>query len=160
VERTAKTNYLRNHSGPYFLFLGGLCTGGSSDSKDNLVAASVNGKNLMLADVERGVSQQSGGDQSKLSQLELAQARLQVLGNLIQREVLFQRAEREKVLPTEDQITAIINQQKQQSNMTDDDFQKSLAAQHRPWKVCVKSAVRTLPSRIFRTNTAPNCGER
>jgi len=84
----------------------------------------------MLADVERGVSQQSGGDQSKLSQLELAQARLQVLGSLIQREVLFQRAEREKVLPTEDQITAIINQQKQQSNMTDDDFQKSLAAQH------------------------------
>jgi peptidyl-prolyl cis-trans isomerase SurA len=55
---------------------------------------------------------------------------LQVLGTLIQREVLFQRAEREKTLPTEDQITAIINQQKQQSGMTDDDFQKNLAAQN------------------------------
>jgi peptidyl-prolyl cis-trans isomerase SurA len=43
--------------------------------------------------------------------------------------VLFQRAEREKVLPTEDQITAIINQQKQQSGMTDDAFQKSLGEQ-------------------------------
>ena len=45
----------------------------------------------MLAEVERGVSQQSGGKQAQLSQLELAQARLQVLGSLIQREVLFQR---------------------------------------------------------------------
>lgn len=105
-------------------------SGGGSESKDSMVAATVNGKNIMLAEVERGVSQQSGGRQAQLSQLELAQARLQVLGSLIQREVLFQRAEREKVLPTEDQITAIINQQKQQSGMTDDDFQKSLAAQN------------------------------
>ncbi|MCA1605526.1 MAG: peptidylprolyl isomerase, partial [Acidobacteria bacterium] len=81
-------------------------------------------------EVERVVSSQSGGQQAQLSQLELAQARLQVLGSLIQREVLFQRADREKVLPTEDEITAIINQQKQQSGMTDDDFQKSLAAQN------------------------------
>lgn len=84
----------------------------------------------MLKDVERGVSAQSGGKQAQLSQLELAQARLQVLGSLIQREVLFQRADREKLLPTEDEITAIINQQKQQSGMTDDDFQKSLTAQN------------------------------
>jgi foldase protein PrsA len=104
-------------------------SGGSSESKDNLVAATVNGKNIMQAEVERNVSQQAGGKQAQLSQLELAQARLQVLGTLIQREVLFQRAEREKTLPTEDQITAIINQQKQQSGMTDDDFQKNLAAQ-------------------------------
>jgi len=130
VQRTAKLTISATILALISLFLGGCSTGGSSDSKDNLIAATVNGKNLMLADVERGVSQQSGGDQSKLSQLELAQARLQVLGNLIQREVLFQRAEREKVLPTEDQITAIINQQKQQSGMTDDDFQKNLAAQH------------------------------
>ena len=104
--------------------------GGSADSKDNLVAATVNGKNILMKEVERGVSQQSGGNQSKLSQLELAQARLTVLGSLIQREVLFQRAEREKALPTEDQITAIINQQKQQSGMTDDEFSKNLAAQN------------------------------
>ncbi|MBC8029003.1 MAG: SurA N-terminal domain-containing protein [Pyrinomonadaceae bacterium] len=103
--------------------------GGGSDSKDSLVAATVNGKNIMLSEVEQNVSRQAGGKQSQLSQLELAQARLQVLGSLIQREVLFQRAEREKTLPTEDQITAIINQQKQQSGMTDDDFKKNLAAE-------------------------------
>lgn len=100
-----------------------------SDAKDSTVAATVNGKNIMLAEVERALNQQAGGKQSQLSQLELAQARLQILGSLMQREVLFQRAEREKVLPTEDQITALINQQKQQSGMTDDDFQKSLTEQ-------------------------------
>jgi peptidyl-prolyl cis-trans isomerase SurA len=107
------------------------CTNaGNSGTEDSTVAATVNGKKIMLGEVERGVSQQSGGKQAQLSQLELAQARLQVLGTLIQREVLFQRADREKLLPTEDEITAIINQQKQQSGMTDDDFQKNLAAQN------------------------------
>ena len=106
------------------------CTAGSTDAKDNTVAATVNGKNIMLAEVERTVSQQAGGKQASLSQLELAQARLQVLGSLIQREVLFQRAEREKLLPTEEQITAAINQQKQQSGMTDEDFNKSLSSQN------------------------------
>jgi len=95
-----------------------------------MVAASVNGKNIMLAEVERAISQQSSGKQSQLSQLELAQARLQVLDSLTQREVLFQRAEREKLLPTEEQITSTINQQKQQSGMTDEDFQKSLSQQN------------------------------
>jgi len=103
---------------------------GPSENKDSTVAATVNGKNIMLAEVERQISQQAGGKQAQLSQLELAQARLQVLGGLIQREVLFQRADREKLLPTEDEITAAINQQKQQSGMTDDDFQKNLAAQN------------------------------
>lgn len=104
-------------------------SGGSSDAADSTVAATVNGKTIMLAEVERALNQQAGGKQSQLSQLELAQARLQILGSLIQREVLYQRAEREKVLPTEDQITGLINQQKQQSGMTDDDFQKSLTEQ-------------------------------
>jgi parvulin-like peptidyl-prolyl isomerase len=130
VQRTAKLTITATILAVTLLALGACSSGGSSDSKDSMVAATVNGKNIMLAEVERGVSVQSEGQQAKLSQLELAQARLQVLGNLIKREVLFQRAEREKVLPTEDEITAFINQQKQQSGMTDDDFQKSLAAQN------------------------------
>jgi len=110
--------------------LTGCSSGGGADAKDNTVAATVNGRNVMLGEVERGVSQQTGGKQSQLSQLELAQARLQVLGNLIQREVLFQRAEREKLLPTEDEITGVINQQKTQSGMTSEDFDKGLKEQN------------------------------
>jgi len=130
VQRTAKLTITATILAVTLLALGACSSGGSSDSKDSTVAATVNGKNIMSAEVERGVSVQSEGQQAKLSQLELAQARLQVLGNLIKREVLLQRADREKLLPTEDEITAIINQQKQQSGMTDDDFQKNLAAQN------------------------------
>jgi peptidyl-prolyl cis-trans isomerase SurA len=55
---------------------------------------------------------------------------LQVLSSLIQREVLFQRAEKEKVLPTEAQIDGAIATQKQNSGMTSEDFEKSLKAQN------------------------------
>jgi len=106
------------------------CSSGGSDAKENTVAATVNGKNIMLSEVERTVSQQAGGQQANLSPLELAQARLQVLGSLIQREILFQRAEKEKLLPTEEQITSAINAQKQQTGMTDQDFEKRLREQN------------------------------
>ena len=106
------------------------CDSGGSEAKDNQVAATVNGRNIMLKEVERGVSLQAGGNPSSLNQLQMAQARLQVLSNLIQREVLFQRAEREKLLPTEAQIDGAIATQKQNSGMTAEDFDKSLKAQN------------------------------
>jgi parvulin-like peptidyl-prolyl isomerase len=106
------------------------CGSGGAENKDNTVAATVNGQKIMMSEVERGVSQQTGGKQSELSQLQLAQARLQVLSNLIQREVLFQRAQKEKLLPTEDEVDNVINQQKTQSGMTAEDFEKSLKQQN------------------------------
>lgn len=106
------------------------CNSGGSEAKDSMVAATVNGRNIMLKEVERAVSQQAGGNPSALNQLQMAQARLQVLANLIQREVLFQRAEREKLLPTEAQIDGAISTQKQNSGMTAEDFDKSLKAQN------------------------------
>jgi peptidyl-prolyl cis-trans isomerase SurA len=106
------------------------CSSGGAETNNNMIAATVNGRNIMLQEVERAVNQQAGGKPSELSQLELAQARLQVLSTLIQREVLFQRAEREKVLPTEAQIEAVISQQKQNSGMTSEDFEKGLKAQN------------------------------
>ena len=106
------------------------CASGGSEAKDNQVAATVNGRNIMLKEVERAVSQQAGGNTSSLNQLQMAQARLQVLNNLIQREVMFQRAEREKLLPTDAQIDGVIATQKQNSGMTAEDFDKSLKAQN------------------------------
>jgi parvulin-like peptidyl-prolyl isomerase len=95
----------------------------------NTVAATVDGRSIMSAEIERQISLQAGGKQSQLSQLQMAQARLQVLDRLIQREVLFQRAEKEKLLPSEDDINSAINSQKQSSGMTDEDFAKNLKEQ-------------------------------
>ncbi len=104
--------------------------GGSDASADNTVAATVNGKRVLLAEVERIINQQAQGKQSQFSAHDLAQARLQVLDKLIQREVLYQRAEQEKLLPTEEQITTAINQQKQQSGATQEEFDRQLKEQN------------------------------
>ena len=112
------------------IFLTSCSGGGATENKDNTIAATVNGRNILLKEVERGMTQQHGPNVTKLSPLELAQARLSVLEQLIQREVLFQRAEREKVLPTEDQIDGAINQQKQSTGMTSEDFEKALREQN------------------------------
>ena len=106
------------------------CESGGAETTDNQIAATVNGRNIMLKEVERVVNQQTGGNPAALNQLQMAQARLQVLSSLIQREVLFQRAEREKVLPTDAQIDGAIATQKQNSGITSEDFDKSLKAQN------------------------------
>src|SRR5438552_19075832 len=43
---------------------------------------------------------------------------------------MFQRAEQEKLLPSEDEITNIINKQKQDSGMTDEEFARQLKQQN------------------------------
>lgn len=102
--------------------------GASSTSKDN-VAATVNGKEIMLSEVDTILVQQMKGQQQQpqqLSPLEQAAARLQVLDDLIKQEVLYQRAEKEGLLPREDEITQAINEQKTQNSMTEEQFQKML----------------------------------
>ena len=107
-----------------------VACGSGTETADNTVAATVNGKKIMLQEVERVIQQQTNGKQASLSPLELAQARLQVLSSLIQREVMFQKAEQEKMLPSEDEITSAINKQKQDSGVTDEEFARQLKEQN------------------------------
>ncbi|HEY0084136.1 MAG TPA: SurA N-terminal domain-containing protein [Pyrinomonadaceae bacterium] len=103
-------------------------TQGGGDSQGTAVAASVNDKKIMLTEVDKILDQQAKSQQvqfSDMSQLELAAGRLQVLDELIRREVLFQRAEREKLLPTDDEVAQAINAQKQQLG-TQEEFQRAL----------------------------------
>jgi hypothetical protein len=130
VQRTAKLIITATFLTVMVLVLGACGSGGSSDGKDSTVAATVNGKPITLAQVERIINQQAQGKQSQFSAHDLAQARLQVLDKLIQREVLYQRAEQEKLLPTEEQITSAINQQKQQSGVTQEEFDRQLREQN------------------------------
>ena len=103
--------------------------GASGAPTDNAVAATVNSRNIMLSEVDKLITQQMQGQPANLSPLELAQARLQVLDGLIQREVLLQRAEREKAMPNEDEITSYINNKKTEAGMTEEQFQKTLKDQ-------------------------------
>ena len=105
------------------------CGSDGPDAKDNTVAATVNGKPIMASEIEVLITAQTGGKQAQMTQLALAQARLQILDSLIQKEVLFQRADREKLLPTDDEISQYITTRKQEGGMTDEEFQKQLKAQ-------------------------------
>jgi parvulin-like peptidyl-prolyl isomerase len=129
VQRTVQITFTATILALTLLGLAACGSGGGSDSKDNMVAATVNGKTIMLAEVEQLINQQMQGQQSQLSPLQLAQARLQVLDSLIQKEVLLQRAEKENLKASEDEITQYINARKQEGGLTEEEFQKQLKLQ-------------------------------
>ena len=92
----------------------------------NETAATVNGKAIKREDVERGIKQQGEGQEAKLSPLELAAARLQVLDSLVQQEVLFQKAEKEGTVPSDEDVTAEFNKQKTGSGLSQEQFDAKL----------------------------------
>lgn len=92
-------------------------------------AATVNGKAITRAEVEKAAKQQAGDSWSKLSPLELAQARLQVLQGLIQQAVMYQKAEAEKTLPSDDEVTTEFNKLKTASGKSAEEFQKAMDQQ-------------------------------
>lgn len=104
------------------------CGGGAGGpgANSNETAATVNGKVIKMEEVERGIKQQAQGQESKLSPLELASARLQVLQSLIEQEVMFQKAQKENTVPTDEEVTAEINKQKQESRMSAEEFDKQM----------------------------------
>ncbi len=106
---------------------GGANTTGTSGGGDvNEIAATVNGKPIKLEEVERVIKQQGQGREIKISPLELAKARLQILEKLIQDEVLYQKAEKENQVPSEDDITVDFNRQKTESGKSADQIAKEM----------------------------------
>lgn len=101
--------------------------GSSGDANDpNSTAATVNGQVIKREEVERAIKQQAQGQEANLSPLELASARLQVLQTLIQQEVMFQKAQKEGTVPTDEEVTAEINKQKTQSGKSADQIEKEM----------------------------------
>ncbi len=103
----------------------------SDPAKEDTIAATVNGKPILVSEVEQALTEQTGGKQSQMTQLELAEARLGALDGLIRNEVLYQRAEKEKLLPSEDEISQYITAKKQERGMTEEEFQKGLKEQNK-----------------------------
>lgn len=99
---------------------------GGKEVDPNKVAATVNGKEIKMEEVERGLKQQAQGQEAKMSPLELATARLSILENLIQQEVMFQKAEKENTVPKDEDVTAEFNKTKQQSGMSQEQWEKAM----------------------------------
>ncbi len=103
---------------------GGTSTSGGPDP--NETAATVNGAPIKMEEVERAIKQQAQGQESRLSQLELTKARLQILEQLIQQEVMFQKAQAEGVNPTDDEVTAELNKSKTGSGLSKEQWDKRM----------------------------------
>lgn len=88
-------------------------------------AATVNGKAIKMEEVERVIKAQTQGQQSKLSPLELTQTRLQVLEQLIQQEVMYQKASKENTVPTDEEVTQELNKLKTTAGSAED-FEKKM----------------------------------
>ncbi len=109
----------------------GACSGtsGPNGGPDaNEVAARVNGKEIKMEEVEKAIKAQSQGqgDAANFSPLELASARLSVLQQLIQTEVMYQKAEKEQTIPTDEEVTAEINKRKTSSGLSAEEFEKQM----------------------------------
>jgi peptidyl-prolyl cis-trans isomerase SurA len=103
---------------------GGNSTPGSIDA--NETAAKVNGQAITMEEVDRSVRQQAGDSFARLSPLEVASARLQVLQDLIANEVMYQKAQKENLVPTDEEITGEINKQKVENRMSAEEFDKQM----------------------------------
>lgn len=108
----------------------GACAGSATNSSGtvdaNETAAKVNGKVITMEEVDRAVKQQAQGQEAKLSPLELAGARLQVLQGLVEQEVMFQKAEKENLVPNDEEVTVEINKRKVDSRLSAEEFNRQM----------------------------------
>jgi len=88
------------------------------------VMATVNGKQILAADVDRFYKESLGDSAKSLSKEEVGIQRLIFLGNLIDDEILQQRAETLKLVASDDEVDAKITEMK--ALLTQEDFNKQL----------------------------------
>jgi peptidyl-prolyl cis-trans isomerase SurA len=142
------------------------CSGGPASNTStggvdpNEVAARVNGKDIKMEEVEKGVKAQSQGQEAYFSPLELASARLTVLQQLIQTDVMYQKAEKEGVLPTDEEVTTEMNKRRTASGLSADEFQKQMekaGENEQSWRLNVKKelALKKLQEKITGQVTPP-----
>lgn len=103
------------------------CGGDSGSFNPDETAASVNGVAIKMEAVERALKQQAQGQEANLSPLDLASARLTILQNLIEEEVMFQKAQAEGTVPTDDEINAEFNKLRTDSKLSKEEFEKKMA---------------------------------
>jgi parvulin-like peptidyl-prolyl isomerase len=136
--------------------------GGSDD-----VAATVNGTSIPVSKIDRLIDQQlkqSGPNTPQLTPVALAAARLQVLDQLIQEEAIYQRALKENLQPTEEEVKQELQSRIQKSGMSQDDYQqrlKDLGQTEEDLKSDIKRelAIKKLQDKVTSTIPAPTDAE-
>lgn len=142
----------------------GTANNGGTTSDPNEIAARVNGKEIRMEEVDKAVKAQGGGEIGNLSPLELASARMTVLNQLVQGEVMYQKAQAEQTVPTDEEVTAEMNNRKTASKVSAEEFDRQMkeaGETEQTWRESVKKemALQKLQEKIASRVDAPKDSE-
>lgn len=91
------------------------------------VVAKVGSREVQLKQVDSVIKQQLDANPgTALSPSELAAARLTVLDNLIQEEAMFQKAQKENLVPDDNKVTQEIQKTKQTAGLTEEQYKEQI----------------------------------
>lgn len=101
---------------------------GNASSDNSEVVAKVGSRELTLRQVDSAIKQQidAAGGGVSLTPAQLIAARLSALDKLIQEEALFQRAQKDNLVPDDEKVTQEVAKQKQEAGLTEEQFQDQL----------------------------------
>jgi foldase protein PrsA len=100
----------------------------ASDKSALEVAAKVGSRDITLKQVDSTIKQQldANGGNASMSPAELVAARLSILDNLIQEEALFQKAQKENLVPDDGKVNQEVQKRKQDAQVTEDQYQAQI----------------------------------
>jgi peptidyl-prolyl cis-trans isomerase SurA len=108
-------------------FLTAAC-GSKSNDAGSEVAAKVGSQEITIRQVDSVIKQQlDASNGPPLAPTELVAARLTVLDNLIQEEALFQKAQKENLVPDDGKVNQEVQSRKQQAGLTEEQYQNSIS---------------------------------
>jgi len=101
---------------------------GTSDKSPLEVAAKVGSREIALKQVDSTIKQQldASGGSASMSSAELVAARLSVLEKLIQEEALFQKAQKENLVPDDSKVNQEVQKRKQDAQVTEEQYQNQI----------------------------------
>jgi parvulin-like peptidyl-prolyl isomerase len=104
------------------------CADNASKGAGSEVAARVGSREITLRQIDSLIKQQidqSGGGKT-LSPAELVAARLTVLDSLIQEEAMFQKAQKEGLVPDDNKLNQEVQKRKQTAQVTEEQYREQL----------------------------------
>ena len=101
---------------------------GTSEKSPLEVAAKVGSREIALKQVDSTIKQQldASGGSASMTPAELVAARLSVLDNLIQEEALFQKAQKESLVPDDTKVNQEVQKRKQDAQVTEEQYQNQI----------------------------------
>jgi len=101
---------------------------GATDHSTLEVAAKVGSRDISLKQVDSTIKQQldSSGNNASMTPAELVAARLSVLDKLIQEEALFQKAQKENLVPDDSKVNQEVQKRKQDASVTEEQYQNQI----------------------------------